>query len=47
MKRVCSITLDEEIYQKLRWMAYKNHKSISSIINNILEEELKNIKVEK
>ncbi|MCD6216388.1 hypothetical protein J7L05_00835 [bacterium] len=45
--KVLTIRIDDELYEKLRWVAFKEHCSQNSIVVKLLEKEMKNIKLPK
>ncbi len=44
MKRA-SLRLPDELYEKLRWLAYKDRRSQHAILLDILEKALANVEV--
>lgn len=44
LKKKVSITLDEDIIEKLKELSEENDRSLSQYINLVLKEHLKNIK---
>jgi predicted transcriptional regulator len=40
-----SLRIDEELHDKLRWLAYKERKSQHAIIVEVLEKAMKDVEV--
>lgn len=40
-----TLRLPDDLYEKLRWLAYQERRSQHSIVIQILEEGLKNVQV--
>jgi plasmid stability protein len=42
-----TLRLPDELHEKLRWQAFKDHRSQHSIVMELLEKALKQVKVPK
>ena len=45
--KVLTVRMDDELYEKLRWVAFKEHCSQNSIVVDLLKEAMKNVKLQK
>lgn len=40
-----TLRIPDELHEKLRWLSYKNRKSVNSILLDVLEKALAGVKV--
>ena len=45
--RVLTVRMDDELYEKLRWVSFKERISQNSIVVELLKEALKDVKLPK
>lgn len=45
--RVLTIRIDDELYEKLRWISFKDRCSQNAYVVELLEKALKDVKVPK
>jgi hypothetical protein len=45
--RVLTVRMDDELYEKLRWISFKERCSQNAYVVELLKEALKNVKVPK
>ena len=45
--RVLTVRMDDELYEKLRWVSFKERQSQNSIVVELLKKALKDVELPK